>query len=80
MPVGTRENILSTDFLLRAGDESVGSCWGHVRADEPDTSWFKEGCVHYSNLRFAQRNQWISEDGLYDRLGTDYALYVDALA
>ncbi len=78
IPVGTGENILSTDFLLRAGDESLRALLGTMSL-EPSALWFREGCVHYSNLRFAQRNQWINEDGVYDRLGTAYASYVDAL-
>lgn len=79
VPVGTRENILSTDFLVRAGDQTMRSLLWEMNMD-PSALWFREGCVHYSNLRFAQLNGWVSEDHVYDQLGSDYALYVDALA
>lgn len=79
VPAGTRENILATDFLLRAGDESLRVFLGSLDASD-EALWFREGCIHYSNLRFARRNQWISEDGVFDRLGAAYASYVDTLA
>ncbi len=79
VPVGASENILSTDFLLRAGDESMRELLWDMSLD-PSALWFREGCIHYSNLRFAQRNQWISEDDVFNQLGQDYAIYVDSLA
>lgn len=78
VPVGASENILSTDFLLRAGDESLRELFWHLQA-EASALWFREGCIHYSNLRFAQRNQLISEDYVFDQLGRGYTLYADSL-
>jgi hypothetical protein len=79
VPVGASENILSTDFLLRAGDGSLRFMLGKLSFGN-EALWFREGCIHYANLRFSQASQWIGESDVFDRLGQDYALYVDSLA
>jgi hypothetical protein len=79
VPVGPRENILSTDLLLRAAEASLEWLLGVLRP-HPSTLWFTEGCARYSSLALANRLGWLSRDEMYDRLAGDNQLYLEALA
>lgn len=78
VPVGGRENILSLGLLERGSEGGLRVMLGR-RYRDFEARWFREGCIHYSSLVFAQANSWMDASDAYDRLAADYAAYVDAL-